>query len=347
MKKLFIILSVFLFSISFPMKAQFDTQLSNYWAVTNYYNPGYAGQSEKLEFAGLYRLQWLGIENAPKSGIIAGNMPVNVFGKQHGAGISLYNDQLGLFKTSVMSGQFAYKLKFLGNNLGIGLQVGYINESFDGSKVKLPGDDDSENVESGSSSNDEAIPSSTVSGSSIDAAFGLFYSKKDKGYVGISVTHLTAPKLELTDNIFLEIPRTYYFTAGYNIKLNNPLIELRPSVLMKTVELSSFYVESDSLVAVNKGNTLKGMWKQTQIDVSMRMVYNKSLWGGVSWRKDDAIVVMLGTQFKMFEIGYAYDFPISKIRTVSTGSHELFLRYSMDLDMKKGKKGNYKSVRIL
>ncbi|MCC8146710.1 MAG: type IX secretion system membrane protein PorP/SprF [Bacteroidales bacterium] len=349
MKKYIIILTILFFVVPITLKAQFDTQLSNYWAMMNYFNPASAGYSRKLQVSGLYRLQWLGIKNAPKSAVIVGDMPLKLGSKHHGVGISMYNDQIGLFKSTVLSGQFSYKLKLFGGDLGIGLQVGYINESFDGSKVLLP--DNMGEGEEGSggntgSSGDESFPGSEASATGFDGALGFFYSKP-KWYVGLSATHLTAPKLELEDNIVLEIPRSYYFTAGYNIQLNNPLIELRPSVLIKTTEVSSFYVEGDSLLVPTKGNTLKAMWSQTQIDVSLRMVYNKFLWGGLSWRKEDAIIIMLGGRFKMFEIGYAYDFPISKIRTATTGSHEVFIKYAMDLDLKKGKKGNYKSVRIL
>lgn len=339
MKRLILILMITFLSGSLALKAQFDTQLSNYWATTNYFNPGYAGQSGKLDVSALYRLQWIGIEGAPKSAVIVGDMPLKIKEKQHGVGITMYNDQIGLFKSNVISGQFSYKVKLFEGSLGIGLQLGYVNQSFDSGKIELPKDD--ENYDE----SDEAIPAD-ASGSSFDASLGLFYSKT-KWYVGLSATHILAPKIDLGENVVFEIPRSYYFTAGYNIQLNNPLLELRPSVLIKTTELSSFYMEGDTLLVETKSNTLKGMLKQTQIDVSLRMVYNKFLWGGVSWRKEDAIVVMLGGRIKMFEIGYAYDFPISKIRTASTGSHELFLKYTMDMNLKKGKKGKYKSVRIL
>ncbi|MDH8701444.1 type IX secretion system PorP/SprF family membrane protein [Dysgonomonadaceae bacterium PH5-43] len=346
MKRIIVIASALLFSVIFTLKAQFDSQLSNYWAITNFYNPAYAGTSGNIELTGLYRLQWLGIENAPKTGIIAGDMPLKIGDKQHGVGVSMYNDKIGLFKSNVLSGQFAYKLKMFGGNMSIGLQAGYINQSFDGSKVVLPDNVGNNEDGSGSGTSDDAFPTAEVSATGFDAALGLFFSKP-KWYVGLSVTHLTAPKLDLNDNTVLEIPRSYYFTAGYNIKLNNPLLELRPSVLVKTTELSSFYVEGDSLLVETKENTLKGLWTQTQIDVNLRMVYNNSLWGGVSWRKDDAVIIMLGGKFKMFEVGYAYDFPISKIRTSSTGSHEIFIKYALEIDTKKGKKGKSKSVRIL
>ncbi len=340
MKRWIFILLIFLFAGFQGMKAQFDTQLSNYWATTNYFNPGYAGQTGNLELTGLYRMQWLGIEHAPRSAVVLAEMPLRFAGREHGIGLSMYNDQIGLFKSTLISGQYAYKTKLWGGDLGIGIQGGYIKESFDGTGVEIPEESESHDP------NDEGIPLTEVSGSSIDASFGIFYKAK-KWYAGLSVTHLLAPQLELDENYILEIPRSYYFTAGYNIQLNNPLLELRPSVLLKTTELSSWYLEGDSIVDVTEGNIIEGMLKQTQIDVSLRMIYNKTFWGGISWRKGDAFMVMLGGRFKVLEIGYAYDFPISGILKESSGSHELFVKYVLDMKLKKGTKSKHKSVRIL
>ena len=345
MKKAAIAFLIFLLPAGQTLLAQFDAQLSNYWATTNFFNPGYAGQSGNLELTGLYRMQWLGIEHAPKSGIVLGEMPLRLLGKEHGVGLSMYNDQIGLFKSTVISGQFAFKMKLFGGSLGIGLQGGYISSSFDGSKVEF------HFPESGDihDPTDPAIPQANVEGKAIDAAAGIFYTDSLKRwYVGLSATHLIAPSLELNQNYVLDIPRSYYFTAGYNIPLNNPLLELRPSVLLKTTELSSLYVQGDSLVVETKPNTLKGMLKQTQVDVSLRLVYNKMLWGGLSWRKGESMILMLGGHFKMLEVGYAYDVPVfSDLLRATSGSHELFIKYVMDMNLKKGSKGKHKSVRIL
>jgi type IX secretion system PorP/SprF family membrane protein len=319
--------------------AQFDTQLSNYWAAINYFNPAYAGQTDNMEMTLVSRLQWLGIENAPRTTILAAQMPYQLMGRTHGIGASMYNDRSGLFSVSVFSGQYAWKTTMGKGNFSAGLQVGYINQSFDGTKVEIPKDDYHQE-------SDPAIPTSLVSGKSIDASLGLFYAK-EKWFTGLSVTHLLAPKLELDENYTSEIPRTYYFTAGYNIQLNNPLLELRPTLLVKTMEMRSLYLEPDSLVEKIEGNMLKAMARNMQLDVSVRMIYNKKFSAGLSWRKGDALVFMLGGKFKMIEAGYAYDFPISKIRKESTGSHEVFLRYVMDLNLKKGIKNKHKSVRIL
>jgi type IX secretion system PorP/SprF family membrane protein len=266
-------------------------------------------------------------------------MPYSFLGKTHGVGASLYNDRSGLFSVSVYSGQYAWQKKMLKGNFSAGIQVGQITQSFDGTKIEIPESDYHD-------PDDEAIPKTLVSGTSIDVALGIFFSK-EKWYAGLSVNHLLAPQIDLTDMHFFEIPRSYYFTAGYNIQLNNPLLELRPTVLVKTMEMSSLYLDGDSLVAKVETNLMKAMLRNTQIDVSVRMVYNKLFWGGLSWRKGDAATVMLGGKFKTIEAGYAYDFPISRISKASTGSHEVFIRYSMEIDLSKRTKNKHKSVRIL
>jgi len=339
MKKTLFLIPVVVLTGFIQVTAQFDAQFSNYWAAINYFNPAYAGQDSTLDATLQSRLQWLGIENAPRSTVMTVQTPYTLLGRVHGFGASMYNDRRGLFSVSVYSGQYAWKKKILKGDFSIGIQGGYVSQSFDGTKVEIPDDDYH-------SQTDEAIPTTLVSGESIDIALGIFYSRK-KWFAGLSVNHLLSPTISLGENYEFEIPRQYYFTAGYNIQLSNPLLELRPTLLVKTMEMSSLYLDGDSLVAVVETNTVKAMLRNTQVDVSVRMIYNKQLWGGLSWRKQDAVTLMFGAKFKMIEAGYAYDFPISRIIKESSGSHEVFIRYSMEIDLSKKNKNKHKSVRIL
>jgi type IX secretion system PorP/SprF family membrane protein len=338
--KRYLLLIVILLAGSSSLKAQFDTQLSNYWATISYFNPAYAGQSGNLEATLMSRIQWLGIANAPRTTILTANMPYQLFGRTHGVGALMYNDRIGLFSTTAYYGQYAWKKKLFNGDFSAGLQGGRITQTFDGTKVYIPDDNDYH------SATDEAIPTNSVSGNGIDASLGLFYSK-EKWFTGLSVNHLLAPHIDLNEIYIFEIPRSYYFVGGYNIELTNPLLELQSTLLLKTMQMSSYSLNPDSLTEKIKGNTLKAMLHNSQVDISMRVVYDKKFWGGLSWRYGDAVVLMLGGKFKMIEVGYAYDFPISRIIKASTGSHELFLRYSMDLNLKKKGKYKHKSVRIL
>jgi type IX secretion system PorP/SprF family membrane protein len=319
--------------------AQFDMQMTNYWAAVGYFNPAYAGQSGKLDAMALTRMQLVGLKNAPRSTVVTAGMPYQLLGRTHGFGGKMYNDQAGLFSVSMFAGQYAWKKKMLKGVFSAGLEIGYISQKFDGTKIDFAEGDDYHE------STDDAFPTTLVSGHSIDASLGVFFARK-KWYAGLSVTHLTAPKIDLSETSFYEIPRTYYFVNGYNIPLNNPLLELRPMILAKTMEMSAVYLDSDSTGKV-ESNVFKAMLRNSQVDVSVRMYYNDRFWCGLTWRNGDAVGVMLGMQIKMLEIGYAYDFPISIVRSESTGSHELFLRYGMDINLKKKKKDKHKSVRFL
>jgi len=339
MKKLFFTGIIIVAGFQLSLKAQFDSQLSNYFALMNYFNPASAGHSDKLEATYLNRMQWIGIDGAPRTSILTAQLPYKFMDRIHRLGVSMYNDRSGLFSLSVISGQYAWKKSVLKGDLSLGLQVGYINQTFDGTKVEIPEDDYHNQT-------DPAIPTSKVSGKSVDVALGILFSKPS-WYAGLSVNHLLAPKLNIEEKYIFDIPRTYYLTGGYNLPVSDGEFELRPSFLLKTMEMSAVYLDEDSIVEKVETNTFKAMMRNTQIDVSLRLVYDNKLWGGLSWRNSDAIVVILGGKFKMIEAGYAYDFPISAIRRESSGSHEIFIRYSMDINLNKGVKGKHKSVRVL
>ncbi|MDL2243723.1 type IX secretion system membrane protein PorP/SprF, partial [Bacteroidales bacterium OttesenSCG-928-J19] len=318
-KALFIFCSLLLTACFTPVKAQFDAQFSNYWAAPNYFNPAAIGMSDKINLTALGRLQWVGVEGAPKTVHVLADLPWNFSGRRHGLGVSMYTDRAGLFSTNVMSGQYSYKTKLWGGELGVGVQVGYVSETFNADSIYIPGENDYMDPTEATSF------SGKMTDNTIDAGFGVYYANK-KMYAGLSVTHLVAPRLELSDKAILEIPRAYYFLFGYNIQLNNPLLELQPSFLLKTMEPSSFEIENDSIYTKSFDKTLKAMWTQTQLDVNVRLVYNKMLWLGASWRgatlaRRESAIAMLGIKFKSFELGYSFDYPLNAFGGNSWGSH--------------------------
>lgn len=296
-------------------KAQWDAQVSNYWVVKQTYNPAFAGQGNLLNLSVLGRQQWMGVENAPKTFWASAEMPILFMNRIHGVGVTMSNDQIGLFSNTYINGQYAFKKKIGKNTLNLGLQVGMASIGFDGTKLYSP--------QSGAhSTKDEAIPSSSEKASVLDAGLGLTWLASDY-YLGLSSAHVLAPKYNLGENLSSHIPRTYYLIAGGNINFSNPLYQIQPSTLVKY-----------------SGNVL-------QVDLTARFVYNKLFNAGVSWRKDDGLVFLLGASIKGFNVGYSYDWSTSDISVVSSGSHELYVTYSMPIDLGKSKRRSSKSVRIL
>ncbi|MCD8193841.1 MAG: type IX secretion system membrane protein PorP/SprF [Tannerellaceae bacterium] len=298
-----------------PVWGQYDAQLSQYFYAMGYYNPAYAGVSGDLNALALHRQQWVGIKGAPKSFFITADMPLSFRETQHGGGVVVFTESIGLFRNTHFAGQYAYKQKLFGGTLSIGLQVGLANISFDGTGVEIG---ESEYPDH----SDPAIPTTEVEGMALDMNIGFYYTHK-KFYVGFGSTHISEPELELEENIYTYIGRAYNFTGGYNIQLKNPLYELQPSVFLKT-DMSSF-----------------------QADITARLIYNKMFNGGLSWRVNESVILLLGAQFNGIQVGYAYDFPTTPILRGSSGSHEIFLNYRLKLKKTKTGKNKHKSVRIL
>jgi type IX secretion system PorP/SprF family membrane protein len=315
MKIKLIILSITFFTSGFGAAyGQWDAQISQYWRMKNYYNPSFVGQTDAIESSLLHRRQWVGLTNAPATSLVSANMPVQFLGKEHGVGIIVMNEKVGLFSNTSTLGQYAYKFKFRNNRyLNVGIQAGMMNIDFDASKINTLDSDYHDRA-------DPAIPSAGGE-KKIDAGIGISWVTPVY-YIGVAATHIWEPSFELNDNTQASIARGYYVMGGYNIKLDNPLVELQPSAFFK----------SDAVTC--------------QLDITAKIEYNKMFSGGISWRKDDGFVFLLGIKIRNIEAGYSYDLSTSEIAKVSNGSHELFLKYSIPLEKKRDRNIG-KSIRIL
>lgn len=306
-------------------KAQSDAQFSQYYQVKNYYNPAAIGTSDLLNIRAGARLQWVGIDNAPKSFVALAESPLKLFNKRIGVGLLVQQESLGLYKNMTIGAQGGYKLKLFKGELTIGVQLGFINQSFKGSEVLLPDDD---NYHQG---NDEAIPMQDLNGNAFDLGLGVYYTR-GMWWGGLSMTHITQPVINLKSegqgdtmdrNYEFQVGRTLYFMTGCNIQIKNTLFEVMPSVLVK----SDFTFTTGEATA--------------------RVRYNKFLTAGIGYRYNDAVTISLGAEFKGFYLGYAYDYATSAIAKASSGSHEIFAGYSLKLDFSEKNKNKHKSIRIL
>ena len=79
----------------------------------------------------------------------------------------------------------------------------------------------------------------------------------------------------------------------------------------------------------------------------MRATYNKFLSFGVGYRYKEAISAMIAAEFKNFFIGYAYDYPLSRITKGSSGSHEVVIGYNVKLNLGDKNKNKQRSIRIM
>ena len=139
MKRVFLFI-IALITCTAGVRAQDDVQLSQYFLGMGYYNPAYAGTTGDLNMLGFFRQQWIGMPQAGTSFFVIADMPLT-FGKtNHGVGLVVNTESIGLFTNTKVAVQYAYKQKLFGGTLSIGLQGGIFNKGFDGTKVYINSD---------------------------------------------------------------------------------------------------------------------------------------------------------------------------------------------------------------
>ena len=294
------------------MKAQYDPSYSHYFSMEPSFNPASVGKENQLNVVGAYALDFAGFEHNPNTFYVGADMPLYFLKNYHGVGASIMNDKIGLFTHQRIAGQYAFRFNLLGGRLAAGIQAGLIMETFDGSKLDVE------------QSNDPALPSSQVTGNSLDLGFGLYYTHKN-WYAGLSAQHLTAPKIDLGETNELKVDATYYLTGGYNIKLSNPFITIPTSTLVRYDGVS---------------------WRG---DITARVVYKndkKKLYGGLSYSPTNSVTVLVGGSFHGINLGYSYEEYTSAINP-GNGSHGLFVSYQTDINLQKKGRNKHKSVRFL
>ncbi|WP_430971682.1 PorP/SprF family type IX secretion system membrane protein [Sunxiuqinia rutila] len=314
MKKIFYFLFLSIF-VNLAAYGQQDPQFSFNRETQLAVNPGFAGSNEAITGLILNRYQWSGFDGAPKTLLFSVETTANIFGGTSGVGLNIISDELGYEKNVFVNLNYAYHTTTSIGDLGIGTSFGIFNKAINGDWT-IP-----ETGYTTAPGSDDFIPKGESSQLALDLGFGVFLKSNDY-FAGISVTHLNEAKINFADRAYTFFTRHYYLSGGYNISLSNPLFELRPAVFAKS-DLRS-----------------------TQVDFTLGLVYKERFSGGLSYRIDDAIAILLSIEMlNGLNIGLAYDITTSALGRYGYGSQEIYLRYAVDFG--KGRLKKYKSIRFL
>lgn len=312
---------IFCFLMLYPVGemvfAQQDPHFSQYMFNFQSFNPGYSGSQDRICLSALNRQQWVGFKGKPEVTVFNVNAPFNLFGARHGVGLTILRDIIGFDKNLGFNASYAYRADLGAGVLGLGINLGIQNRSLDPSWDIPDGPGFSRAEE------DDLIPSGKESQVVFDMGLGIWY-RSDRFFLGFSSSHVNEPKIRYTTTIDPSfLARHYYLTAGYAFQLPNPLFELTPSLL----------VQSDG--------------KISNIHLNGMLLYNKKIWGGVSYRPGDSVVAMFGMElFNGVRVGYSYDYATTVLQNYSGGSHELMLSYCFSISVDRTSE-RYKSVRFL
>ena len=294
-----ILLSAAVVSMFTAVNAQQDPQYSNFMYDRLSVNPAAAGMGDMYCGTVMYRNQWMGFEGAPKT--ILFNMEAPVSQLHGGVGLSFFHDKLGFETNNVLRLAYSYRLRLPGGHrLGIGASAGYAGKSLNASWTQVD-------------QNDGSVPFEQSQDGAMDVGAGVFFQDvTGSWYAGLSTTHINAANLS---NINLDVARHFWLMGGYKHAIKGTAWSLAGDALIKS-DLAS-----------------------TQFDVAARAWFKGTVYGGVSYRHQDAVFPMVGVHLPIFEhqtrsrcdamyltAGMAYDVPISGLRDYNSGSIDLFVK---------------------
>ncbi len=291
--------------IPFLGMSQQDPQYTQYMYNMSVINPAYTTNDTGLiNFGTLYRSQWNSVVGAPKTLTFFAHAALS---EKIETGISFISDDIGdgAAKENNIYADFAYSLKLNEkSDLSLGLKAGITNYATNFNGYRLP------------ELQDDAAFNDNINSTFPNIGIGAFYHK-DKFYSGISIPNLLHSKhIDNKDGISTigSEEAHIFITAGYVYELN-PSIKIKPSTLLKAVN-----------------NT------PLSVDFSVNALFNDKLEAGLAYRLDDAVSAMFNIQILPgVRAGYAYDYTLSNLGEFSSGSHEIFILFNLDLlGLKKG-----------
>ena len=297
MKKL--LLFVFVSVSIYNFNAQQIALNSQYMFSSFAINPAVAGTKNYSPLAFTFRRQWMGIDEAPVTQNLMGHA---YLGKNIGTGFHFFNDASGPTRRTGFSGAFSYQIKTgPSSKLSFGLSGSLTQFVIDRDRLITEIPDD---VAVMNSTNNEVIP---------DVNFGIYWYG-ERHYLGVTGFHLLESKsdlFDLTSPVSNTLDRAIYANTGYVFAVGSNFA-IEPSVLFRYMFNAPF-----------------------QFDGNLRFIIKDAYWLACSYRLDDALAIMLGTDFGPFEMGYSYDLGMSDIKTYNTGTHEIYLGIKMSKNAKK------------
>ena len=303
--------------------AQFDPQMGQYMYIPTACNPAAAGEGDLMKVAGMHRMQYVAITNAPMSTWFNFSSPFVIGKTHHGAGVRFLNDRFGLFTNQALYAQYAYRQKLGSGYLSVGLDLGFVNVGFKGDSINL-----SKMQDDYHETNDQALPTGSKSDMKFDMGVGVYYTAPT-WWAGISYSHLTQPKMDWSggtdgEKKEMTLRGTMYITGGYHFRLKNYRDwMLTPSAMVMT--------------------DFRG-W---DVNLTLMCDYKDRYRWGLGYRIAGSVNILLGIDIiSGLQLGYTCELPHNKLLLESYGSHELYLAYGFDI-LKPKRTNKYKSIRYL
>ena len=255
-------------------------------------NPAYVGSTEKTEINIIsYKDQFSGVHDGPVTQSLAAQ---GSFSDKVGIGLEFVSDRVFIQKETNVFVNFSYKLSFgEGKDLFLGLKAGGSFFNVDFTRLQTQ----------------DQINQGEVSKFNPNFGLGAYY-KADKYFVSLSAPRILQAERyeEIAGGVAQEATDAtlVMFGGGYYYDLNEN-IQIIPALMTRYVEGAPFGLD---------------------FNVSARFYKKFELGGG--YRLNDSMSVMASFEVaEMLDLGFAYDFATSDIKSQTSGGPEFLLRIKL------------------
>lgn len=304
-----------------------DPQFSQFYAAPLYLNPAFAGATGQARVGMNYRNQWPAID--ANFNTISAYGDFYIEDKNSGVGFLLNRDTEGLLGLQSMSlaFQYAYDLRIVkGLSFRPGFQAGIYNRSINFTKLTFGDQFDPATGDVVSPNSVEALGTGQNKFFADLSLGGLFYSSR--AWLGFAAHHLNQPNQSLIGDES-KLPMKLSAHAGFKFYFKPGLMG------------DGFYAKPRER-SVAPAVQYRHQGNFDQMDLGMYFTFEPIILGtwyrGVPFKQvngiinNESIVLLVGFTKKglkeTLNIGYSYDYTISKLGPGSGGAHEFSLVYS-------------------
>jgi type IX secretion system PorP/SprF family membrane protein len=277
-------------SLGYPVYSQY---LQNGLLI----NPAYSGTRGSLSGFLSYRMQWMGIPDAPVFQTITLNAPMK--NDKVGLGLMAQFMQFGFTKSQSIYASYAYHIKLKSGKLSFGLKGGFDRSNTDYSSLVT------------TTLNDPVFTDNEKPYFLPNIGAGIYYFS-EKLFAGMAIPSFLSYRRNTSNSsveVFHDLKKYDLIFSGGGLITFSPVLKFKPSVLLDY--------------------SLDKTKKLTQFDINGNFILGDMVWIGGSWRTSEQVVVgILQLQLnQQLMFGFSYDYPVGRMNTYSKGSSEFILRY--------------------
>jgi type IX secretion system PorP/SprF family membrane protein len=301
-----------------------DVQYSQFYAAPLYLNPALTGASELTRVGINYRNQWPGLDHSFNS--YSAYIDHYIFDYNSGIGLIFNGNQetLANLSTNEIGLSYSYRLKLSEEfYFRLGAQASYMQRDAFFSDLVFGSMIDIVNGTVGGITDElNGIPLDSRHSFVTYAVGGMFYG--EKFWLGGSAHHLTEPNISFVNDKSSILPMKLSIQGGYKVNLSPGGRDyFTHSYQERSLSFAFNYKEQDPFNQLDLG-------AQLYLDPLVLGMWYRGLPTKNNLPNNEAIIGLVGVSLESgLDIGYSYDFTVSKLnQRNSGGAHEISIRYT-------------------